>query len=418
MSKQLVESKKMTFKISANAILLYLELLLIIPPSYITSKYNISTIFKHLRLVVFSVELLFFFISLVRGNEHNNLKERKINRTAVFIVLFVIFQFIITSIMHSEPFTYSLNYPISILLMILAIKHHFQFDHYSTIGAIEFYFWLITIINFFTVVLFPKGIYTSVSASGNIHTNFFLGNDNQFGKIFFPGFALISFFEEIKGKKHSFKTLSFLATIICTYLITLSGAGLVTSIVLTSLYVLNSMEKAKKIISWKVLLVILVVLVVSLLTTSKFLYSDNVLMNFILDITGKNITFSNRTGIWQQGFIKFGESPLIGYGKTIGDTCVVFHGRNFNAHNIVMQILLESGVIGLILFALPVINAGRNGDLVVNKYPEIRILFIGIFTSFMYFMMEFGTLIPLFMVLIMLSEYSKSFIDQKTKDNR
>ncbi len=75
----------------------------------------------------------------------------------------------------------------------------------------------------------------------------------------------------------------------------------------------------------------------------------------IINSAGAEIAVSERWRIWFESLSSILERPLFGYGVGTQTTFTLFEEANINAvhaHNIVLQILLEGGIIALIIMAL------------------------------------------------------------------
>ncbi len=84
----------------------------------------------------------------------------------------------------------------------------------------------------------------------------------------------------------------------------------------------------------------------------------------IINNAGAEIAVSERWKIWLEAFDSFLESPLFGYGAGVYPSWQVFNDANVqavHAHNIVLQLLLEGGIIALILMLLLGYRVIRNG---------------------------------------------------------
>ncbi len=75
----------------------------------------------------------------------------------------------------------------------------------------------------------------------------------------------------------------------------------------------------------------------------------------IINSAGAEIAVSERWRIWLESIGSIWERPLFGYGAGTETTWTLFEEANINAvhaHNIVLQILLEGGIVALIIMAL------------------------------------------------------------------
>src|SRR5699024_6795317 len=96
----------------------------------------------------------------------------------------------------------------------------------------------------------------------------------------------------------------------------------------------------------------------------------------IEDVLKKDITLSFRTEIWEKAFIVIQESLWYGHGINT----VVLAGKTtyFAAHNFILQIILDSGLIGFGLFFICILIVGiRLDSNKVNKMSTL--ILVGLF---------------------------------------
>jgi O-antigen ligase len=85
-----------------------------------------------------------------------------------------------------------------------------------------------------------------------------------------------------------------------------------------------------------------------------------VALPWLVNLYGKDLTFTNRTDIWSASVDVIGDKPWTGYGwngvwvdETVEPTVTLNRETGFiagHAHNVVLEMLLEGGVIGLVLY--------------------------------------------------------------------
>jgi O-antigen ligase len=75
------------------------------------------------------------------------------------------------------------------------------------------------------------------------------------------------------------------------------------------------------------------------------------------ELSNRAETFSLRSKIWREAAAEIAQNPLTGIGPDVFQVAVgprVMHREGYNAHNLLLQITVETGVIGLALFLLSV----------------------------------------------------------------
>lgn len=111
----------------------------------------------------------------------------------------------------------------------------------------------------------------------------------------------------------------------------------------------------------------------------------NIIVNYITTVLSKDITLTGRDQIFSECLKIFSEHPLIGYGynNTIVDDTLGAITSQFNtAHNSILQMMIDYGLIGLAFFLIFIFGVLRRlntieNDLNVILYFSIISMFIG-----------------------------------------
>jgi exopolysaccharide production protein ExoQ len=95
-----------------------------------------------------------------------------------------------------------------------------------------------------------------------------------------------------------------------------------------------------------------------------------VLSNALISLYGKDLTFSNRTKIWQGVTTVVSHRPLLGYGWSVWSALwlppasTIIQKAGFviaESHNTALELLLRLGIVGLVLYLLLVFSTLRTG---------------------------------------------------------
>lgn len=201
------------------------------------------------------------------------------------------------------------------------------------------FFLLNSLLMVFAPNFFPAE--SSVSKSYLISTNY-----NQFGGAIIPGLLVgcgaISF-NKIYARR--FLLMLFLSIFMVAY------AGSVTSTVallLVALYYFFAKNNRflSRVAFISITLVIVFIFFDFVLQISKFLPTGGLTEKFFT-LVGKDATFSGRTYIWTQTIINILNSPLTGIGWYSDEWAKLALGA-VNTHNIILNILLQGGVLFLV----------------------------------------------------------------------
>ena len=382
-----------------------LELFLAVPYEYVSAFPKINRSVYALQALAAVLELAYLGIGFFRRKGRVLVRVRETAEyyswTGVLLVLFVLYHWAVTLSLRSEPVMAASHYLIQILILVLGAARTFRRDEKAVCSATAFYFWLAIVANSLIYLLKPEGLYVSDSAYGIHHACYLFGLDNQFGKIYFAGFALIWFFEE-RYKDTHFMSLSAFLLILYVYFKGNNGTGMMVSIVLILLVLVYNLKWLRWALSMKLFLALIAVLSFHIYSQNGFMHSSGPLIEAVARFTQKSSTFSGRVPVWEAAAEKIRESPVFGYGRVPENVHIWIDGRGYyNAHNQVLQVLLDGGWIGLCTFAAPMLYTDRAGAKLVCRNPEIRILYIGVVTSLLYFMMEVGTMLPMFLCMLL-----------------
>lgn len=177
---------------------------------------------------------------------------------------------------------------------------------------------------------------------------YFIGGKNFFGVVLIPGAFLILLHALERSGKPRRSTYVWLALCLLTVLLGASGTGVVVTVVATILLLLAVKFKPPK---WVYIAVILALYAVLILFSEQLLESKFWLS--FTELLGKDSTLTSRMSIWKTVKRYIGRYWLIGVGRGVRLAYINVDGLyrvNYEAHNFVLEILLEGGVIGLLLY--------------------------------------------------------------------
>lgn len=392
-------------------LILFFELFLAVPYDYISAFPKLNKAVYVLQALAAFVEavLVVRYFTLAKGSLLERLKTvaRDYSWMSFLLILFVAYNWVVTFVFHSLPLVTSTHYLVQILILTLGVSRAYGRNERATLSAVAVYFWIAIVANSLVFILNPEGLYFSSALNGMNHNCYLFGADNQFGKIYFAGLALIWFYEE-RFKKTYFMTLSSLLLLLYVYFKWNNGTGMVVSLALVVLLLIYNVKWLRWTLSMKVFLALVAVVVISIFRQDGLMYSAGPITEKIASFTSKNVTFSGRLPVWSAAVEKIKESPIIGYGRVPENLQVIVaeKGYRYNAHNQVLQVLLDGGLVGLCIFVGSFICVDIKSARQTRQHPEIRILYIGIFTSLLYFMMEVGTMLPMFLCELLVCLYA------------
>lgn len=128
------------------------------------------------------------------------------------------------------------------------------------------------------------------------------------------------------------------------------------------------------------LLVFYVLFQLFVCSLGKGLENNELATYFIVDVLEKDITFSNRTEMWDSALTTFWESPLWGHGLVDGEWYLShMNSTATGPHNLIFSFLIYGGVILLILFLYIFYLSVRHILLSKDKYENLCLIAIAVY---------------------------------------
>lgn len=329
-----------------------------------------------------------------------------------YILIAYFFLLLYSSIINGQRLNGLISKAITIFTILAALKIDFEKNVNQTLRTLTVVFSGFVIVNFFLVLLYPDGIWKHVSdVTGEIVGDYILGgNRNQMGSVLVVGY-LTSTLYSLKTKR--LRKLNYI--IMLSALISLLIGGSRTSILGMIGISLFNYSKSERIHNMALLFMIIGYFVfqfvaVFLLTDFS---SNHYISYFVEEVLGKDLTFSGRSGIWEQSTLLILLSPIWGYGLYDSDF-LMFNISTISPHNFILSILLKGGICllicALILFAFAIKQAYK------YKTSMSLMLIFGLWILLFMSIMEVYSFI-LYVYLLSLLNYSKFFCLKKTLVN-
>lgn len=303
------------------------------------------------------------------------LKKQKISKMIFVMGLYFLVMIGITYMRHYN-IKGVINTGVSTLFFCLLTDFFMKKNTDNTLTAFSLVFQLLIYINFFTMIMFPNGIYAT-----SVHpVNWFLGYKNAHILYVLPSLFFITLNCFRKGKKIN---LYYLFYIFISGLSILMG-GSSTGIIGYFLFILGSMLiwlKKDKLITVKKALCVNAIAFFGIIVFQV----QNTFTLILQSIMHKNLNFTGRTNIWATTIELIKKNFLMGYGVQPSSIRVLIY-KNINAvnsHNEFLEILYHGGIIlGSIFFYIIFMVCKK-----LNTYKEHVVAKLGTVLLFTYFVM-------------------------------
>ena len=196
----------------------------------------------------------------------------------------------------------------------------------------------LSVCNVVSMVLFPGGVYAAEF--------YFYDNRNAAYQISFLSLACSLLLDYAFRKRFSLRSLMVFVVVIAQTLLSGSATTSLAMLFLVASLLVIQKKRMRGFFNGLTMLVgsgILFLLVV-------VVRIENHMGPFIAGVFGKSITFSGRTPIWDLAFTLLdGQHVVFGYGVSGNEYLIINQAHYYHTHNIYLDVLFTSGLIGLIL---------------------------------------------------------------------
>ena len=218
-------------------------------------------------------------------------------------------------------------------------------------GLIASSFYLLIVLNFLQMIIAP-GImgYIDEDEAFLISSNY-----NQFGGIFMP--AILAAILYGTYSRNRLFTITLILLCFVSVLIPGSVTSCVTIFVLGVSYIFFQGYRKLKLANYAILFSTVIFFLIYVIPVLGI--DINNVISTITDKLDKDMTFNGRAFIWLNSLVMIAENPIWGYGLYDRDWGAM-NLSGANAHNIILNLLLQGGVVLISVFLLMIIKVGIN----------------------------------------------------------
>lgn len=295
---------------------------------------TISNVFKVMVIAVLGVWFVYFY--------------QKVSLFFVGIVFFEVWR-VLATIYCGGNYTSLFIAILNALAICLVVEMGLKTDPDALLDGASFTLGLFVLINFATVLLFPQGMYEF----NTFTQNYFLGYRNNSIMLFFP--AIIFSIVRSLRKYNKLTLSSFVITAVsfATVILAFSATSVIGMTVFTLfllLALINKMPNFLNIITYLAINIAYFFGVIILRLQEAFAF-------IIVDMLGRDLTFTGRTKIWDSVLAAFAKSPVFGVGEIENQASRDLIGAT-HAHNYYLDLLYKSGLPGFLIFFAILIICG------------------------------------------------------------
>lgn len=315
--------------------------------------------FPHLKLEYFTrfpmVDLIF---DILRGASFLIIvlwyvtEQKPISLMVVLVAIWRVFLVYSTFFAGGEVYSSILG-SFSIISVALLYDVAYNYRKETFLSAQLFCFELIIYINLMTELIYPDGLYSWGNGLVSYNNNWFLGLYNTHTRYYFPALLFAWLYKEATGKK--IRAYAILAAIWVASIRVWSGGTILSLGIMVVAYVfLANQTRIFNYYNYWALHILFFVFVIMLKLQNYFIW-------LLDDVLGKWGSLISRMNLWDSVIRLIQKSPIIGHGIVDDVTRSLESGVIFggHAHNMLLELLYQGGIINLILWGAIVIVAGR-----------------------------------------------------------
>lgn len=287
----------------------------------------------------------------------------KPNKFIVLTGIYMLYLMIISYVNRTNAADIHLIIVYCKIFVFLGVADYMLKNNQSNAVNIMFYILLLFVsLDFFSIILFPNGLYHTSLVWNEWTTSqeaqWIYGNKNN--RIYWYIMLLMTAWERyaLNGKSKIWPTIISVSTIVAMMLVKSSTATTVAIVVGTG--ILISIYKKKEIrFSINSYLLVGICTVVTILILAG---STGFLKIVVEGIFHKDMTFSNRSQVWQQVVLLIAQKPFFGWGIVDSDTATGLLGSltYVNAHNQFLNCLWQGGIVLICILGGIILCTARN----------------------------------------------------------
>lgn len=328
--------------------------------------YSVINIMKLLVTVCISLKVFFNILK----------RKTKISSISIILIIYAIYLFLVTIFNGVSPVTllkvYGLNVGI-FFLCDLIFTNDFK-DKF--IRFFSNYFLTLLVLN---LILIFVGYFCGNYAS-QVFGTYLLGQDNRFILYIIPTLLGFYYLSSIAGKK-SDKIKLMVSFVVGTFTVYFlwSVASIAILLLIGVGYIFVKIVK-----NIKLNIKILSVIVLSICIGIVFFKIQNYFSYFIVNVLNKSMTLSYRTIIWDRALEMLTQSKInLVFGFGYFDTSYLFLdilARLNHLHNLILDPLFSSGIIGIAIYALIYFSVVNKINLIKCDFEKnvLTLVFLGL----------------------------------------
>lgn len=290
-------------------------------------------------------------------------KRKMPSKIAICIEIMLIYIWTLTVIFGGAVLQYSKTV-FAITSIVLLYDYFLEYNPKVFVSVQLLCFEIIIYINLLTEIIFPDGLFLSVSDTNNFSSwkNWFLGFYNMHTQYFIPALMLAYLYADITNKWVRAYLLTFIIWI--SALLVWSGGVLLSLVSMTIVYIL--FKKRTRLFNYYNYWIMQIGFFIFIICL-KF---QNVFGWLIDGILHKGDSLKGRMQLWDKTLTLISNNLIWGQGYKIPKVREMEVGMSWasHAHNLVLEVLYRGGFIYMAMFIVCIIICGKE----LMKYKHVK----------------------------------------------
>lgn len=353
-----------------NKIILFLNFLIIFLSTCYINIPIISKFLFILSMILSSILIVLYTLNF------------KFNCFSILYFMFLFLLFWASFISDSASILLFFKNFLKISAVALYLNWGINVNYKNTINSIYYALYVMIMINFATIIIFPTGMY-----SGSYNNNWFLGYDNTHIFWFVSAIAMGVVKKKLIHNNNFQSILFVLLLLIISYsvLFCFSANSVIGYIIIIIYLLFFKFLKNKKYLNSKNYFIVTFLTFFSIVIFRV----QNVFSWLIVGILKKDLTFTNRTTVWDNAIKWIIKKPLLGSGIESNEIVISkLNGVHFvHAHDTYLDVLYKGGILSMIPFLLLIFFASKK-LYEYKDYNVIKVLSIILFSCLIMMIFE------------------------------
>lgn len=309
------------------------------------------------------------------------LADKKISPFMVSIGVFNLIYLVSTLINHGNLKT-ALVTIVSTAGVCLLAELAIRFSFSTFLKSVFFLLSAFLILHLLSQLIFPNGM---AKIPYYYYACYFLNIDNQMAPFLFLEMLVTILYSEFFYQRITWPAVGMLAVTSIILLKSWSASALVGWFVFFVFLIFFYRRKYGRFIQFLTVSIAYVVIFFSIVV----LRLQNLFSFIIVDILHKDLTLTHRTEFWDYAFTKISQNWLYGLGEAVekGHVWSSYYSLFYNGHNIILELLLDGGIILLAAFLVTLFLCGRKVHS-VRRHPWATLVSGALFSFFVVMLLE------------------------------